>query len=89
MFLLKPGLNRISVQVGPGFFTKYVGIVPLGRPSIISTSGFEWDVTEWATEFGTQISTSNHVKSIAETNEVEVVTTEAVLFTLEFADKGL
>lgn len=81
MFLLKKGKNRIRTPVGPGYFTENVGIIPIGRPSIITTHGFEWDVKDWSTEFGTQMSTSNHIRA----DFAEVETSERVLFTLEIA----
>jgi len=79
--LLEKGLNRICTPVGLGQFTENVGIIPIARPSIITTRGLEWDVTDWPTEFGGQISTSNHIKR----DIVEVETTERVLFTVELA----
>ena len=83
MFLLEKGQNRIDVPVGPGHFTENVGIIPIGRPSTITTRGLEWDVTDWRTEFGTQMSTSNHIRA----RTVEVDASERVLFTLELARK--
>lgn len=88
-FLLKTGRHRVRVRGaagdagdddGGGMFDKYVGIVPVGEPSVISTSGLEWDVTDWRTEFGGRVSTSNHV--LPETEVVEVRTTKDVLFTI-------
>lgn len=81
IFLLEKGLNKIYAPLGTHFFTENVGIIPIGRPSIITTHGLEWDVTEWPTEFGGQISTSNHIKE----KIIEIETLERVLFTLEFA----
>lgn len=81
MFLLEKGLNKIHAPVEPGYFTENVGIIPIGKPSIVTTHGLEWDVTEWRTEFGSDISTSNHIKAAV----IEIETTERVLFTLEFA----
>ncbi|KAI4239523.1 MAG: hypothetical protein LQ349_000283 [Xanthoria aureola] len=78
-FLLEKGLNRITTPVGPGLFAENIGIIPIGRPSVISTRGLEWDVTEWHTEFGGQMSTSNHIKS----EIIEIDTSERVLFTIE------
>lgn len=83
MFLLEKGKNRFHAPVGPRHFTENVGIIPIGRPSIITTHGLEWDVTDWTTEFGAQMSTSNHIR--AEIVEVEI--SERVLFTLEIAKK--
>lgn len=84
-FLLKPGRHRIRVRDGPAggeadVFGKHVGILPVGGPSRITTRGLEWDVTDWETEFGGQVSTSNHV--LPETQVVEVATTRDVLFTI-------
>ena len=84
IFLLKKGQNSIPAPVGTGFFTENVGIIPIGRPSIITTRGLEWDVEHWSTEFGTQMSTSNHIKA----DTVEIETTERVLFTLELAQES-
>ena len=83
IFLLEKGKNSIYAPVGPEHFTENVGIIPIGRPSIITTHGLEWDVTGWSTEFGTQMSTSNHIRAA----KVEVDTSERVLFTLEIAKK--
>ena len=84
MFLLEKGQNRIEAPVGPGRFTENVGIIPIGRPSIITTHGFEWNVKDWRTEFGYQMSTSNHIRA----KTVEVEASERVLFTLEIARKS-
>jgi thiamine pyrophosphokinase len=83
-FLLKAGRHRIRVRDGPAgegdVFGKYVGFLPVGGPSRITTRGLEWDVTDWETRFGGRMSTSNHV--LPETEVVEVETTEDVLWTI-------
>lgn len=79
VFLLEKGSNKIHTPLETGFFKENVGIIPMAKPSVITTRGLEWDVTGWPTEFGIQISTSNHIKS----DIIEVETTERVLFTLE------
>lgn len=86
-FLLKAGRHRIHVRetdaagaVMGDVFDKYVGIVPVKEPSVISTRGLEWDVEDWKTEFGGMISTSNHV--LPQTVVVEVETNKDVLFTI-------
>ena len=65
---------------GGDVFGKYVGILPVGGPSRITTKGLEWDVRDWETRFGGRVSTSNHV--LPTTEVVEVETTEEVLFTI-------
>ena len=79
VFLLEKGLNKIHTPLDTGLFKESVGIIPVAKPSVITTRGLEWDVTSWPTEFGIQISTSNHIKS----DIIEIETTERVLFTLE------
>jgi len=80
-FVLKSGRHEIKVRdktqiCGLG---KHVGIIPLKEPSVITTKGLEWDVSEWHTAFGDQISTSNHVDA----EYVTVQTTKDVLFTID------
>jgi thiamine pyrophosphokinase len=82
-FVLKSGKHKIKAQetfhdIGLG---KNVGIIPLKEPSIITTKGLEWDVTDWPTEFGGQMSTSNHVVD----EWVTIETTRDVLFTIDLA----
>ena len=79
MFVLRKGLHKIYTPVRPGMLTPNIGIIPIGRPSVITTEGLEWDVKHWPTEFGKQISTSNHIKA----DTVMIETTEPVLFTME------
>ncbi|OLN87569.1 Thiamin pyrophosphokinase 1 [Colletotrichum chlorophyti] len=83
-FLLKPGRHSIWVREGgEDVFGKYVGIIPIGGTSYITTKGLEWDVENWETKFGGHVSTSNHV--LPETKVVEIETTETVLFTIALA----
>lgn len=81
-FLLPTGRNHIHVREAshPDVFAKYVGILPLQGPSVISTQGLEWDVENWKTQFGGQISTSNHV--LPDTKMARVDTDSPVVFTI-------
>lgn len=65
------------------FFEENIGIIPLSAPASITTRGFEWDVQDWHTEIGGQISTSNHIRA----DKVEVETSVPVLFTVELAQR--
>lgn len=60
-FVLSKGENELHVNGKT--FTENVGIIPLLGLSHITTSGLEWDVENWPTQFGGQVSTSNHIKS--------------------------
>lgn len=88
-FLLKAGKHLIHVQEEgeARVFAKHIGIIPLIEPSRITTKGLQWDVTDWETQMGGPLSTSNHI--LPDTTCVEVETTKDVLFTvalLEAAD---
>ncbi|KAK7712172.1 thiamine pyrophosphokinase [Botryosphaeria dothidea] len=84
-FILPPGEHRIAAPVAgqssPGFFTENVGILPAFGPATISTTGLEWDVTDWPTSVDGNVSTSNHVKG----EFVTIKTDAKVLFTIERA----
>jgi thiamine pyrophosphokinase len=91
-FLLKAGHHRIHVRetamrhAQEEVFDKYAGIIPIKEPSIITLKGFEWDVQDWPTELGGQVSTSNHV--LPESDVVEVTTNKDVLFTIALQRRG-
>ncbi len=80
-FVLEKGLNKIELR--KKIFAQNVGIIPITGPARISTKGLEWDMQDWKTEFGGQMSTSNHLKL----ELVEVETTTKVLFTVELASQ--
>lgn len=81
-FILEDGHNKLHVDQLA--FTENVGVIPVLGKTKISLSGFEWDVSDWETELGGQVSTSNHIKS----NLLEVwVDGPRALFTVELAKK--
>lgn len=80
-FILKPIHNIIQEIISSGVFTRNVGLIPLYGPARISTSGLEWDVKDWPTEIGQQVSTSNHVMA----DSVHIHTDIPILFTIEQA----
>jgi thiamine pyrophosphokinase len=80
-FVLRSRHNVLRGLVESGCFTENVGLVPIWGPAVISTEGLEWDVKEWGTQMGGQVSTSNHVKA----DEVRVETSTPILFTIERA----
>lgn len=65
------------------YLEENVGILPISGPAVISTTGFEWDVSDWKTSMGGQISTSNHIRA----DVVTVQTNEQILFTAELAER--
>jgi thiamine pyrophosphokinase len=59
--LLPSGVNYIVTL--PPTEGKECGLIPLGRPvASLTTSGLHWDVTDWRSEFGGNISSSNRVQ---------------------------
>ncbi|KAL5356734.1 thiamine pyrophosphokinase [Aspergillus floccosus] len=97
-FILRPGRNvirtpranrprddnpdNVSGESGH-LLEENVGIIPLSGPGWISTRGFQWDVQDWRTEIGGQISTSNHIRA----DELEITTRGSILLTLELATR--
>lgn len=83
-FVLPIGRNIIrGLDAKKNIFTRNAGILPIYGPARISIKGFEWDVRDWETKMGGDVSTSNHVLE----DEVEVeVAGEMVLFTIELVD---
>jgi thiamine pyrophosphokinase len=75
--------KRKRDQESEYFFEENIGIIPISAPASITTRGFEWDVQDWHTEIGGQISTSNHIRA----DTVEVETSVPVLFTVELAER--
>ena len=81
-----PGTNRPGVTSSTStccYLEENVGIIPFLGPTSITTHGFEWDVADWRTQIGGQISTSNHIRA----DVVRVQSPEPVLFTLELATR--
>ncbi|KAI1267065.1 thiamine pyrophosphokinase [Xylariaceae sp. FL1019] len=74
--VVKKDFKRVSANP----FGKHAGIVPVGEAARITLKGFEWDVEDWPTRFGGQMSTSNHV--LPETEVLEVESDKDVLFTI-------
>lgn len=88
-FPLQPGSHEIICrrqiereEEKATYFTENTGIIPLLGKAVISLRGFEWDVEEWSTRMGGQLSTSNHVKA----DKVGVSCNRPVLFTIELAE---
>ncbi|GFF43362.1 thiamin pyrophosphokinase 1 [Aspergillus udagawae] len=79
----RPGVYPKQAEEEYYMLEENVGIIPLSGPARITTRGFEWDVKDWLTEIGGQISTSNHIRA----DEVTVDTGVPVLFTLELAQR--
>lgn len=78
-FVLKSGKHRIRVKDEKHVLGRNIGILPLKEPAIITTKGLEWDVENWETQFGGQLSTSNYVRE----EWVNVETDKDVLFTID------
>ncbi|OKL55390.1 hypothetical protein UA08_09345 [Talaromyces atroroseus] len=68
-------------------FSENVGIIPLSGPTLISLHGFEWDVTDWRTEIGGNLSTSNHIRADRIGVDVDEARGRAVLFTVELGER--
>lgn len=78
-FILDKGKTVISTPLGEGLITPNVGILPVYGPATITTHGLEWDVDNWPTQIGGQVSTSNHIIE----DRITIETNTDVLFTVE------
>ncbi|KAG9690882.1 thiamine pyrophosphokinase, partial [Aureobasidium melanogenum] len=78
-FTLSPGTTTIHTPLGEKVITPNIGILPIFGPAHISTNGLEWDVTDWHTQMGGQVSTSNHIVE----DQITISTDAEVLFTVE------
>ncbi|CUS10247.1 unnamed protein product [Tuber aestivum] len=77
-FLLPVGYNTIHTP--HSVFGPTCGILPVGRASVLTTSGLVWDLHGQESKFGGLVSTSNHLKS----EVIHVHLEDApVVFTLE------
>ncbi|KAH9838099.1 THI80-thiamin pyrophosphokinase [Teratosphaeria destructans] len=79
--MLQPGTTSLHMPLSGGLIKRNVGILPIYGPARITLKGFEWDVEEWATEMGGNVSTSNHIAA----DQIFVTTDREVLFTVERA----
>lgn len=101
-FILPPGVNVIHTPLthqqipnhhydeeekGKFVFSENVGIIPLSGPTLITLTGFEWDVKRWHTEIGGQLSTSNHIRADRLEVDVDVDINRAVLFSVELGER--
>lgn len=78
-FTLVKGKNVVHTPLSANVISRNIGILPIYGPASITTKGLEWDVEDWPTSMGGQMSTSNHIVS----DEVTVETDTEVLFTVE------
>lgn len=80
-FLL--GVGTSIIRTPRTLLGETCGIIPVGVEAHITTSGFRWDIEDWPTRFGGQMSTSNELAS----DEVQVTTDQKIVFTVELRHK--
>jgi thiamine pyrophosphokinase len=78
-FTLSRGTTTIHTPLVEKVITPNIGILPIFGPAHISTNGLEWDVQDWHTQMGGQVSTSNHIVK----DQIIISTDAEVLFTIE------
>jgi thiamine pyrophosphokinase len=78
-FILAPGTTTIHTPLAENVLTSNVGLLPIFGPAHITTQGLEWDVENWQTQMGGQVSTSNHIVK----DQITISTDAHVLFTVE------
>ena len=78
--LLKTGTNRLTLF--PPVEGQSIGLLPLGGPACLTTSGLMWDVSHWHTSFGGPMSTSNRLRCYSDATATASVR-EPVTVTVE------
>jgi thiamine pyrophosphokinase len=61
-FILRSEHNVVRGLQASGFFTENIGLLPVWGPATITTTGLEWDVKEWYTHMGGQVSMPRQMK---------------------------
>lgn len=79
--ILSPGTTVLHTRLGEGLIKRNIGILPVFGPAVIATKGLEWDVKDWKTEMGGQLSTSNHIVE----DVIQITTDREIVFTVERA----
>ncbi|ANB15228.1 thiamine diphosphokinase [Sugiyamaella lignohabitans] len=79
-FLLDEGKSTIITPTD--LIGETCGIIPVCGETSITTQGLRWDVSDWKTSFGSQVSTSNHLIS----DSITIESDKPVLFTAEIRD---
>lgn len=84
--LVTEGTTEIQLDNYQSCITGIAGFVPFcQRPTIVTSEGFKWNLTDTPMEFGGCISTSNQIKR----DIVTLTTTAPLIFTLELSSDFL
>lgn len=82
--LLKPGHHQILVQGHDGgIIGKSVGVIPVGKPSFITTKGLHQDAKQLKIVLGERIIRGNVLPGMS---TIEIETSDDVLFTIDVLD---
>lgn len=80
LIVLKPGSHRI--QVPPSALNRHCGMVPMfGKVEKVSTSGFEWNLSNEPTEFGGLVPTNNIIRD----EFVTIETSDPLVFSFTYS----
>ncbi|KAK9874947.1 hypothetical protein WA026_005762 [Henosepilachna vigintioctopunctata] len=78
-WILRPGSSSISIPQKLRDNRDWCGLIPIGNPAIVSTSGLKWNLNKTKMLFGDLISTSNTYDGLP---MVEIETDSCLLWTM-------
>lgn len=80
-----------KIHIDPEIYGGTCSILPISGPSYITTEGLQWDVQDWRTKMGEQVSTSNAIptENLEGRKEVRIHTTHTVWWQMQLNDSLL
>ncbi|KAK3876793.1 hypothetical protein Pcinc_018451 [Petrolisthes cinctipes] len=89
VWVLEEGKHRVEVswQLIKNPNVSWCGLIPLGHPATVSTTGLKWNLADQMLEFGTLVSTSNTYDPTHH-GQIYITTSHPCLWTMGWETRG-